>query len=182
VKRKKWVNRDSRSHGIWISFVLVLMIIGPLPASLRERTQDKGDLVGHIYQSDGITPVEQAIVLIKKLTDKELYQSTPSDKNGVFVIGNIDKGVYILGVKTSSGNFTNSKLFGVLVSREKKAKVEILLTTGIEDAEEGLQIPLLPHPVGQVRIVAGNEFIFDGVAVIEDRPKEAGPFRIRAPD
>lgn len=176
------MNRKLRINRIFIFFVLVLTMLGSVPASLHEAPLAHGDLAGHIYEKDGITPVAQAIVQIKRLPNGEVYSSGLSDGQGMFRIRNIEKGVYILGVKTDVGNFNGQRLLGILVSADVTARLEIRLSSRIEDSDDRLFVPLLAQPVGQVSIVAGNGFIFEGITVLDDKPREAGPFRIRFPE
>ena len=164
---------------IWI--ITLVVLINGLCFS-REINRTHGDLVGHIYEKDGVTPVEQAMVQIKRLPDGKVYTSTPSDREGMFKVQRIDKGVYLLGVRTSHGNFNGQNLLGILFSADESAQVEIALSSETEESETPSFVPLFPDPVGRVSIVAGNECIFDGIAKIDDKPREAGPFRIRSPE
>lgn len=164
---------------IWIIFTVILI---HLPGFAQEFRQAQGDLIGYIYESDGITPVKQANVQIKRLPKGEVFTSSPSDKEGLFRVRGIEKGVYLIGVNTSIGNFNGQKLLGILISADVSAQMELVLSYEKKTADALFFVPLLPNPVGQVSIVAGNQAIFDGIAEINDEPREAGPFRIKSPE
>jgi len=164
---------------VWI--IIVLILLAHNPGLFQESRQVQGELIGCIYESDGITPVKQATVQIKRLPKGEVFTSSLSDRDGMFRVRGIEKGVYLIGVKTSNGNFNGQNLLGILISADVSARVEITLSFEKKTADALMFVPLLPNPVGQVSIVAGNQAIFDGIVKINDKPREAGPFKIRYP-
>jgi hypothetical protein len=64
-----------------------------------------GSLTGFIYGDDMKTPVEGAVVMLRNVLTGAIYQSEPTDKNGMYVIKGITAGSYILGVTTQQGDF-----------------------------------------------------------------------------
>jgi len=151
------------------------------PLLPQEPPLSRGDLVGCIYEKDLITPVRGAVVQVKKLPQGKIHTSSISDGEGRFRLPGIEKGVYLLGVKTSDGDYNGQRLLGLLVSSDVPARLEIFLSFQKKTAGAPLFEPFLPDPVGQVSIAAGNRAVFDGVVEIDDQPREAGPFRIEFP-
>ncbi|MGA2585544.1 MAG: carboxypeptidase-like regulatory domain-containing protein [Candidatus Aminicenantales bacterium] len=66
---------------------------------------DAGSLTGFIYWESQKSPMEGAIVKLRNVLTDTIYQSEPSDKNGMYVIKEITAGSYVLGVSTQQGNF-----------------------------------------------------------------------------
>jgi hypothetical protein len=140
------------------------------------------DLRGNIFEKDGTSPVEGAVVCLKRLPDGSFKESAPTDSEGSFEIDGIIKGVYILGVRTAEGNFSARKVLGIGALADGYAKMYIALfpfsgTEGSGDLPE-----VLPDPVGQAVVLAGNAALVLGIAEMNDRPKEAGPFKIKKPE
>jgi len=152
------------------------------PLLPREPRLARGDLVGRIYEKDMITPVREAVVQLKKLPEGKIHTSSISDSEGRFRVPGIEKGVYLLGVKTSDGNYNGQTLLGLLVSSDMPARLEIFLSFQKKTAGAPLFEPFFPDPVGQVSIAAGNQAVCDGVVEIDDQPREAGPFRMEFPE
>ncbi|UCE40720.1 MAG: hypothetical protein JSV17_14920 [Candidatus Aminicenantes bacterium] len=100
----------------------------------------------------------------------------------MFRVRGIEKGVYLIGVKTSFGNFNGQKLLGILISDDVTAQIEIVLSSQEKTSDALFFVPLLPNPVGHVSIAAGNQAVFDGIMEIKDESGEAGPFRINYPE
>lgn len=163
---------------IWIIFAVNLIF---LPGFVQGSSRVLEDLIGCVYESDGITPVEQATVQIKRLPRGEIFTSSLSDQQGMFTLKDIDKGVYILGVKTPRGNFNAQRLLGIVLPDGSPAEMVVVLSPAKNSDKKADFLPLLPNPVGLASISAGNSGVFFGIAVINDRPRETGPFRIRTP-
>jgi hypothetical protein len=162
--------------------IITIVVLMNIPCFSQEPHRTHGDLVGHIYEKDGVTPVGQAVVQIERLPDGKVYTSILSDHEGLFNMQRIEKGLYLIGVRTPLGHFNGQKLLGILFSTDESAQVEIVIASEAEYSDASSFVPLFPDPVGRASIVAGNGCIFDGIAKIDDKPREAGPFKLRSPE
>ena len=167
-----------RKHVYWIIGLLLLL---NFPCLSHQHPRPHTDLKGYVFEEDGISPIEQATVYVKRLPGGEVLASSPSDRKGMFEIPGAEKGIYVLGVKTLQGNFNGQKVLGIRVQADEYAKIYIALSPFSETEGSGPLPEALPNPVGQVIVLAGNSAIVIGVAEIDDEPREAGPFRIRHP-
>jgi hypothetical protein len=149
------------------------------PCLSQHQPRLRTDLSGYVFEKDGTSPVKQATVYVKRLPGGEVLTSIGSDRKGRFEIFGIEKGIYVLGVKTTQGNFNAQKVLGIKALADDYAKIYIALSP-FSGTGEGGQLPeVLPNPVGQVIVLAGNSAIVMGISKINDEPREAGPFRIR---
>ena len=162
-------------------FVVLSAVLMCLPCLSKGPNGGGADLAGYVLEEDGITPVMQATIQMKKLPDGKILTSSPSDRDGVFKIAGVGKGIYIFGVRTPQGNFNALEVLGILVHEDKYARMDIVLSSFPENDDSASFPALLPNPVGQAVVAAGNSAVVYGTAVINDEPREAGPFRIRLP-
>lgn len=98
------------------------------PAFLRSENIAKGNIIGFVYDEDGTTPLENAVVKVKNISTGTIYESSKSDPNGVFAIQGVETGVYLYGVLTPQGEFSSENFFGVRVNEGDTAKLSISLT------------------------------------------------------
>ena len=165
-----------KRYPFWLVGLVFLLI---LPCLSLNRIRPHTDLRGYVFEKDGTSPVEQATVYVKRLPDGEPLTSIPSDRTGMFEILGLEEGIYELGVKTSLGNFNTRKVLGIRALADEYAKMYLALSPFSETEGSGRLPAVLPNPVGQVIVLAGNSAIVIGVSEIDDEPREAGPFRIR---
>lgn len=85
----------------------------------------KGNVIGFLYDRDGTTPLEGAVVKFKSLTSGTIYESTKSDTYGIFKIQGIESGIYTYGVATGQGEFNADNIVGLKVSENETAKLSI---------------------------------------------------------
>jgi hypothetical protein len=163
-----------RKYPVWFAGLVFLMTI---PCLAQSQRPEGTELRGYVFEKDGTSPVEQATVYIKELPDGDVMASAPTDKDGLFEIAGISKGIYVFGVKTPRGNFNTGKLLGIGAQSGEYARMYVSLVpfSGTEGSESFLAV--LPDPVGRVTVLAGNEAIVVGAVEIDDEPVEAGPFR-----
>ena len=94
--------------GLILSFFLFYA-----PHSLFAQKIKNGSLIGYIYKEDGTTPVEEAVVIIRNISNGSMYESKESNELGVSKIDNIEEGVYILGIWTKNGGFNIKNIIGI---------------------------------------------------------------------
>jgi len=88
----------------------------------------KGNLVGFIYDKDGTTSLEGAVIKLKNVSSGTIYESGKSDNSGVFTVEGLESGIYTYGVLTSKGDFNADNLVGIKIQANETAKMSILLT------------------------------------------------------
>jgi hypothetical protein len=165
-----------KGNPYWLGVLMLLLVF---PCLSQNRIRPHTDLKGYVFEKDGTSPVEQATVYVRRLPDGEPLTSIPTDRTGMFEILDLEEGVYVLAVKTSLGNFNTRKVLGIRMLDDEYAKMYLALFPLSEEEDSGRLPAVLPNPVGQVIVLAGNSAVVIGISEIDDEPREAGPFRIR---
>lgn len=108
-----------------LAFLLVFFI-GACSLSLRAQALEKGNLIGFVYDQDGKTPVEGAVVIVKNTSTGALYRAAPTNKQGMFTIQGLSKGIYSFGITTPrGGDFNGNELIGILANETSKIAVSL---------------------------------------------------------
>ncbi len=107
-------------YGAGLALILMFLL-----GSLKAETIEKGNIIGFIYTKDGTTPLEGAIIRVENISTRSTFESTISDKNGIFKIEGIEQGVYVLGVKTSEGEFNLEDVIGLKIRSNETAKMSL---------------------------------------------------------
>ena len=113
--------------GIAISF-----LIFSSPSFLKSENIAKGKIIGYVYDTDGTTPLKDAVVRIKHVSTGAVFESNKSDSLGVFKIEGVEEGIYIFSVTTAQGGFNSNGPLGVRFHENKTAEMAISLTPYIE--------------------------------------------------
>lgn len=150
-----------------------------IPCFSGEQGRLRGDLIGFIYEEDGTSPVEQAELIIEKIPEARIYKSNPTDGKGLFRIQDVEKGIYRWGVKMPGGKVNGLKFLGIRTEAGDIAQIYIALTPAAKEGGNASPLPIFPDAIGEASILAGNTAVVFEIAVIDDQPREAGPFRIR---
>jgi len=110
-------------------FLLLACLFGVMlfnsPVHPSGQNVVKGNIIGFVYDKDGTSPLEGAIVTVKNIGSGSVFASTKSDKYGIFKIAGIDKGVYVYGVSTAGGDFNSNSLMGLRIKENETAKVSV---------------------------------------------------------
>lgn len=85
----------------------------------------KGNLVGFVYDQDGTTPVEGAVIKLKNLATGVLFESPKSDNQGAFKVTDVDQGLYMFGVSSTQGDFNANDVLGI--NENETAKLAVAL-------------------------------------------------------
>jgi hypothetical protein len=118
-----------------VSLILVFFFIGfYTPHLLVGQNTGTGNLLGFIYNTDGTTPLDGAILMLRNVSTGTIYESSMSDSLGVVHAKGVEEGLYIVGVVTDQGNYNVEDLVGIRSG--STAKVSLAL---ISDAQEQLQ-------------------------------------------
>lgn len=114
---------------------------------------ETGTILGYVFEADGTTPVEGAVIrVVNTLTGTEL-ESTTSDQRGTFQIAGIERGIYQYAVSTPRGVFAANSEFGVNLKGTDTAKMAINLA----DYEADSDIDIADMPAAEA--IAGETFI-----------------------
>ena len=114
-----------RQKSAAVLFLAVGLLVAQSLVFSSGEVSAKGNILGFIYDKDGTTPLEGAIIVAKNLGTGTIYESTKSDKLGIFKLPGIEKGIYIYGVKTDQGEFNANSPMGVRVDANETAKMSI---------------------------------------------------------
>ena len=162
-------------------FLLFSFTIFFSPHYLISQPIRKGNLIGFIYEKDGTTPVEGAVVKLKNVSTGIVYESGKSDKLGMLKSEGINEGLYIVGIITKKGNFNAVNLIGIKAA--ETAKVTFALKPEGQEEEKtpkpkpGGLAKFFLSPVGIAIIVAASSAIIYGVVKLSEKEPEASPFR-----
>ena len=122
----------------------VTFLLFSVPLLSQAENTAKGNIIGFVYDQNGTTPFEGAVVKVKNISTGNVYESSVSDTNGVFRITGIETGIYLCGVQALQGDFNSEEYFGVKLSDGETAKLSIALTpyeqkvaTALQEVYEG---------------------------------------------
>ena len=114
-----------RKHNFFPGFIFILMLC--ITGLMGQEPMPKGNIEGFVYDQDGTTPLEGAIVRFSNVSTGTVYESTLSDKSGAFKIEGIERGVYVFGVVTELGEFNSLDPIGVTIQENETANISISL-------------------------------------------------------
>lgn len=119
--------------------ILVVILLSPFAAfAAGAQAGLKGNIIGFLYDRDGTTALEGAVVKFKSLTSGTIYESTESDLYGIFKVLGIESGVYTFGVVTEQGDFNADNIVGFKVSENETAKLSISVNPYEKDVAEAV--------------------------------------------
>lgn len=160
------------------AFVLLTLPVRELAAAEEPGT---GVLVGHIYGEDMRTPVRNAVVVLRNLASQKEYWSEPTDPDGLYRIGEIEEGRYIMGVKDISGSYNFH--YSLLIKSDTLAKLSVAMKPGGDpvmlqqgynaDKKKGLG-DFFKSPAGIVTLLTAIEVTLFAFVLAEN---EASPNR-----
>ena len=110
-------------QGAAVCLALILMLS---PTAADTQTLAKSKLLGFVFEGDGSTPVEGAVVFIKNVSTGAVHESTISDPLGIFKAEGLEPGIYALGVSSERGRYNSQDFFGVKPG--ETAKISIALS------------------------------------------------------
>lgn len=117
--------RGARHSSFPLLFLALLFFIGTASQPLRAQTPEKGNLVGFVFDKDGKTPIEGAVVIVKNVSTGAVYRANPTNGQGLFKIDGLNKGIYTFGVTTLAGDFNGNELIGILANETAKMFVSL---------------------------------------------------------
>ena len=170
--RSKWF-----VAGVLAAFSLLVL---PVAEYAQVRAQPStaaagsgGSLVGFIYGTDMKTPVSNAVVRLRDVSNSKEYQSTTTDANGMYKIANIAEGRYILGVTSPKGEFNFDYL--ILLKGNEMAKLSVALSPGgTTSGQDAAKKSFFTSPAGIVLMVVAVGVILYAIFA---KSSEASPIR-----
>jgi hypothetical protein len=105
-----------------VLFATVLFFAQPI---VFAKEPGKGNLTGFVYDQDGTTPVEGAVVMLKNLETGTVFESGKSDNLGAFSVTGVDQGVYLFGVTSPRGDFNAEEALGIAANETAKLAVAL---------------------------------------------------------
>jgi len=118
-----------------VLFFFFLLDFSELPA--KSEDVPKGNLIGFVYDKDGITPIQGAVVMLKNISTGALYESSRSDGLGIFKAEGLKRGIYSFAVSTPEGDFHSDDLLGI--RETETAKVSISLSPYENEVAHAIQ-------------------------------------------
>ncbi len=96
-----------------------------LTLTLAAADSPRGNVVGFVYESDGTTPIQGAIVKLRNLETGRVTGSDETDRTGSFRVRDLESGFYVYGVVTQKGDFNADTLVGIKLHEAETAKMSI---------------------------------------------------------
>jgi len=116
--------------GVAFLFFLLFSSVGTVEA----QDNPIGNVNGFIYEQDGSTPLEGAIIKFRNVSNGKMYESRKSDSKGFFEVKGIERGMYVYGVMTQSGGYNAEGLLGLKVKNNETATMSIALKPYTKEA------------------------------------------------
>lgn len=116
-----------------VSAVLACTVLFFAQSLVFATSAAKGNLVGFVYDKDGTTPVEGAVVKLKNLASGDVFESTKSDNSGAFSMAGIDQGMYVFGVSSPQGDFNAEEVLGI--AGDETAKLAVALNPDVTQVD-----------------------------------------------
>lgn len=102
-----------KPNGLCKTLLFIIFAIFFIQATGLATTSTTGNLIGFIYEQDGTTPVQDAMLIAKNLDSGMIFTSSGTDEFGAFRIKNLDVGLYAFGISTPKGDFNAEGVLGV---------------------------------------------------------------------
>lgn len=158
---------------------------------LLTAKSNMGNLLGFVFDEDGSTPLNGAVVTVLNVSTGLTYKSDETSSVGSFSIADLEKGIYIMGVTTDQGDFNANSMVGI--HENKTSKVSISLAKYDETMSQAAQDVLEDQKregealVGKVESYnaetkIADVYILKGYLSVDDRIHVLGPKDISETD
>jgi len=117
--------RGPRKHSLVFGSIFLALLVWASVLPLQAQAPERGNLVGYVYDRDGKTPVEGAVVIVKNVSTGTLVKAEPTNKLGMFKIEGLTKGIYSFGITTPQGDFNGNELIGILANETAKISISL---------------------------------------------------------
>jgi len=137
-----------------------------------------GSMTGFIFGEDKTTPVDGAVVKVRDVRTNQVYQSRPTEANGLYAVQNLPEGRYLVGVSGAEGDFNFD--YEVMVKGGETAKLALALVPASgsaqdnqdEEKEKKKKKCFFLTPMGIAVLVAGGALlIYGGIQLFGEEDK-----------
>jgi len=137
-----------------------------------------GSMTGFIFGEDKTTPVDGAVVKVRDVRTNQVYQSRPTETNGLYAVQNLPEGRYLVGVSDAKGDFNFD--YEVMVKGGETAKLALALVPASESAQDNQDEEkekkkkkcFFLTPMGIAVLVAGGALlIYGGIQLFGEEDK-----------
>lgn len=153
--------KKALSMAIFVAFVLAAQ-----PALWAQPGQN-GSLVGYVYQSDGTTPAQGAVVKLRNLATGAVFESTKSSDLGYFKVESLDRGLYVFGAVTDQGEFNSSDVIGIEANTTAKLSLALNVQANTRPAGSSNEPPAIRGEKFLGRVVEFNTSTLEARVFVE---------------
>ena len=180
----------SRGAEKWLRVFVWSMILSSLAAisspPLAAQAFERGNLIGQIFDRDGRTPVEGAVLRLRNISSGAVYEGPATSAQGRFRIDGLSKGIYTYGISTSLGDFNSNELIGILANETTRISISLNpYESSVQSAVQEILRDQTANPEKESRIgyvvrydPAGQRaeiFIERGLIQVRDQVRFGGP-------
>jgi hypothetical protein len=135
--------------------------------ALWAQPGQKGSLAGYIYQSDGTTPAQGAVIKLRNLATGSVFESTKSTDLGYFKVDSLDQGLYVFGAVTDQGEFNATDVIGIEANATAKLSVALKTQADVEQTGSSDEPPAIRGEKFLGRIVEFNSSTLEARVFVE---------------
>jgi len=159
--RKDGIMRKTVSLAILGAFLLAAQPV------LWAQAGQKGSLVGYVYQNDGTTPAEGAVIKLRNLATGTVFESAKTTELGYFKIDSMDKGLYVFGATTDQGNFNATDIIGIEANATAKLSVALNVEPAVQQTGARDEPPVIQGEKFLGRVVDFNSSTLEARVFVE---------------
>lgn len=170
------MSKFSKSKGIATFVITCFLVFTSQYLFAAQANANTGNVVGFIYEQDGTTPVEGAILQARNINTGKVYKSTKTDKLGMFK-AELEQGMYVAGVSTKEGDYNLPNLIGIKAN--ETAKVSLALKPEPPAAAAGTAglAAFFMSPLGIIVLIAAVGLLTFAFVKLTEKEEEASPFK-----
>ena len=105
---------DVRQRHLFSILSVLVLVLLLAPFQGRGEETGKGSLIGYVYARDQITPVADAVLVLKNVESGQVIESGASNELGMLTLKDIDAALYMAGIRTETDrNFNIHAMLGI---------------------------------------------------------------------
>ena len=143
-----------------------IFILAAQPA-LWAHPVEKGSLAGYVYQSDGTTPAQSAVIKLRNLATGSIFESTKSTDLGYFAVDSLDRGLYVFGAVTDQGEFNSTDIIGIEANATAKLLVALTAQAAVQQTGSSVEPPAIRGEKFLGRVVEFNSSTLEARVFVE---------------
>jgi hypothetical protein len=150
-----------------LSMAILAAFVLAAQAVLWAQPGQNGSLVGYVYQSDGTTPAQGAVIKLRNLATGAVFESTKSSELGYFKVESLDHGLYVFGAVTDQGEFNSSDIIGIEAHNTAKLSVALNVAAVTQQASSSNEPPAIRGEKFLGRVVEFNTSTLEARVFVE---------------